>query len=31
MLQRPELPLHNDLSESNIRDHVKKRKIGGYP
>ena len=29
VLQRPELPLHNNLSESDIRDHVKKRKISG--
>jgi len=27
--QRPELPLHNNLSESDIRDYVKKRKISG--
>ena len=29
VLQRPELPLHNNLSESDIRDYVKKRKISG--
>jgi hypothetical protein len=29
VLQRPELPLHNYLSESNIGDYVKKRKISG--
>lgn len=27
VLERPELPLHNNLSESDIREHVKKRKI----
>lgn len=29
MLQFPELPLHNNLSERDIRDYVKKRKISG--
>jgi len=29
VLDRPELPLHNNLSESDIRDYVKKRKISG--
>ena len=29
VLDRPELPLHNNLSERDIRDYVKKRKIGG--
>jgi hypothetical protein len=27
VLQRPEIPLHNNLSENDIRDYVKKRKI----
>jgi Transposase IS66 family len=29
VLQRPEVPLHNNASESDIRDYVKKRKISG--
>jgi hypothetical protein len=29
VLARPELPLHNNPSESAIRDYVKKRKISG--
>lgn len=29
VLERPELPLHNNLSESDIREYVKKRKISG--
>jgi hypothetical protein len=29
VLKRPELPLHNNLSERDIRDYVKKRKISG--
>jgi transposase IS66 family protein len=29
VLDRPELPLHNNLSEGHIRDYVKKRKISG--
>ena len=29
MLERPEVPLHNNLSEGHIRDYVKKRKISG--
>ncbi len=29
VLQRPELPLHNNLSESHLREYVKKRKISG--
>lgn len=29
VLQFPELPLHNNLSERDIRDYVKKRKISG--
>lgn len=29
VLDRPELPLHNNLSEGDIRDSVKKRKISG--
>jgi hypothetical protein len=29
VLEKPELPLHNNLSESDIRDYVKRRKISG--
>ena len=29
VLERPELPLHNNLSEGYVRDDVKKRKISG--
>lgn len=29
VLERPELPLHNNTSESHVRDYVKKRKISG--
>lgn len=29
VLERPEIPLHNNLSEQDIRDYVKKRKISG--
>lgn len=29
VLDRPELPLHNNPSENDIRDYVKKRKISG--
>jgi len=29
VLERPELPLHNNLSERDLRDYVKKRKISG--
>lgn len=29
VLDRPEFPLHNNLSEGDIRDYVKKRKISG--
>jgi len=29
VLERPEIPLHNNLSERDIRDFVKKRKISG--
>lgn len=29
VLKRPELPLHNNLSEGHLRDYVKKRKISG--
>ncbi len=29
VLQFPEVPLHNNLSEGHIRDYVKKRKISG--
>lgn len=29
VLERPELPLHNNLSESHLREYVKKRKISG--
>src|SRR4029077_18871008 len=28
-LYRPAVPLHNNTSESHLRDHVKKRKISG--
>jgi hypothetical protein len=29
VLQRPDVPLHNNVSEGHIRDYVKKRKISG--
>jgi hypothetical protein len=29
ILERPEVPLHNNASESDIREYVKKRKISG--
>ena len=29
VLQRPKVPLHNNTSESHLRDYVKKRKISG--
>lgn len=29
VLQRPDTPLHNNLSESDIREYVKRRKISG--
>jgi hypothetical protein len=29
VLERPELPLHNNAAESDIREYVKKRKISG--
>ncbi len=29
VLDKPYLPLHNNLSEQGIRDYVKKRKISG--
>lgn len=29
VLEHPEIPLHNNLSESDIREYVKKRKISG--
>ncbi len=29
VLERPEVPLHNNLSEGHVRDYVKKRKISG--
>ena len=29
VLQRPHIPLHNNLSESDIREYVKRRKISG--
>jgi hypothetical protein len=29
VLEHPEIPLHNNLSEGDIREHVKKRKISG--
>ena len=29
MLERPEIPLHTNGSETDIRDYVKKRKVSG--
>jgi Transposase IS66 family len=29
VLERPEVPLHNNISEAHVRDYVKKRKISG--
>jgi len=29
VLDRPEIPLHNNLSESDIREYVKRRKVSG--
>jgi hypothetical protein len=29
VLKRPDIPLHNNLSERDIREYVKKRKISG--
>ena len=29
VLERPDIPLHNNSSESDIREYVKKRKISG--
>ncbi len=29
VLERPEIPLHNNMSENDIREYVKKRKISG--
>ena len=29
VLKRPDIPLHNNLSENDIREFVKKRKISG--
>ncbi len=29
VLERPELPLHNNLNERDIREYVKRRKISG--
>ena len=29
VLERPEIPLHNNLSEQDIREYVKRRKISG--
>ncbi len=29
VLDRPDIPLHNNLSESDIREYVKKRKVSG--
>jgi Transposase IS66 family len=29
VFERPEVPLHNNASESDIREYVKKRKISG--
>ena len=31
VLERPEIPLHNNLSERDIREYVKRRKIPAYP
>jgi hypothetical protein len=31
VLEKPWLPLHNNLSERDIREYVKKRKISGSP
>ena len=28
-LERPEIPLHNNLSETDIREYVKRRKVSG--
>ncbi|MGA1868363.1 MAG: IS66 family transposase, partial [bacterium] len=29
VLERPDIPLHNNLSESDIREYVKRRKVSG--
>lgn len=29
MLQRPDIPLHTNDSETDVRDYVKKRKVSG--
>jgi len=29
VLERPDIPLHNNLSENDIREYVKRRKISG--
>jgi hypothetical protein len=29
VLERPDLPLHNNLSEGDIREYVKRRKMSG--
>jgi hypothetical protein len=29
VLERPDIPLHNNTSENDLRDYVKKRKISG--
>jgi hypothetical protein len=29
VLDRPDIPLHNNLSENDIREYVKRRKISG--
>lgn len=29
VLDRPEIPLHNNLSENDIREYVKRRKVSG--
>jgi hypothetical protein len=29
VLQRPDIPLHNNLSERDIREYVKRRKVSG--
>jgi hypothetical protein len=29
VLKKPDIPLHNNLSENDIREYIKKRKISG--
>lgn len=29
VLERPEIPIHNNLSENDIREYVKRRKVSG--